>query len=117
MAFYLTSEEIRAAIGNKVSEYLTACQKDECLSNEFIELIKHHFKAKYAFYNADEKTIEVGIKKSGADSLYRTIEDYSFSIPEIKNEFKTSLNDKETDLSYYGKFLNVNQVESLVVLE
>lgn len=117
MASYLTSEEIKATIESMVSEYLTSCQKDECLSNDFIELIKYRFKAKYAFYNAEEKMIEVGIKKYGADSLYRTIEDFSFSIPEIKNKFQTLLNDKEADLSYYGKFLKGNQSDSVVVLK
>lgn len=117
MASYLTSEEIKATIGNMVSEHLNACQKNECLSDDFVELIKHQFKAKYAFYNADEKTIEVGIKKYGADSLYRTIEDFSFSIHEVKNKFQTSLQDKEADLAFYGKFLKGNQGDSVVVIE
>ena len=96
MTAYLTEYEIKTSLKTLVKQYLENCKNCHQLSDEFVELIRYTLKAKYANYNEETRTIEVGVKQENENSFYDDIKTYSYSL-------------EQAELTYFGKFLNGQQ--------
>ncbi|SHI61319.1 hypothetical protein SAMN04488096_10332 [Mesonia phycicola] len=107
MTAYLTEYEIKTSLKTLVKQYLENCKSCHQLSDEFVEIIRHTLKAKYAKYNETTRTIEVGIKKENEDSFYNDIKVISYSLKEAEQELGRNLNNFEgKELTYFSKFVN-----------
>jgi len=107
MTTYYNKFEIKSAMNVIVEDYLKDCIECEQLPEDFRDLIKYNFLAKYVSFNKDEKTIEIGVEDVNAgDSLYPTIQIFSFPIEKSNQWLKDSFNYNNDDFSFYGKLLN-----------
>ena len=109
MVAYYNQNEIKVAMSALIQEYLKTCKNCEELPEDFVDLIKHNFLAKYVSYNAKTNSIEIGIEQSNGSSLsaYPKIKVFNYPLTEKKNDwldksFKTS----KPDLAFYGRLLN-----------
>lgn len=106
MAAYLNSEEVQASLNSLVKRYVEESISKGELPRDFVELIKHNFFAKYAYYNVKEKTIEIGVNENkGPVSPYPPLTVYSYPIDDTKwllNSFKPGA----FHLEFYGKLLS-----------
>ena len=81
MAAYLKTDELRSSLNALVKRYVQESIATGVLPRDFVELIKHNFFAKYAYYNVRGEVIEIGINENkGAISPYPPLSVYSFSI-------------------------------------
>lgn len=106
MTTYYKQAEIKAAMKVLVDEYLTECEKCETLPEDFVDLLKHNFLAKYVCYNRETKTIEIGIEDSSAETYYPEIKVYKFPINSDASWLKKSFRSDKNDLSFYGKLIS-----------
>ncbi|HIB35993.1 hypothetical protein [Mesonia sp.] len=107
MTAYLTEYEIRTSLKTLVKQYLENCKDCDQLSEEFVELIRHTLKAKYANYNKETRTIEIGVKEENNNSFYNDIKSYSYSLEDAEKELGKSFDSSAgKDLHFYGKFIN-----------
>lgn len=106
MAAYLNTEEVQSSLNALVKNYVKESISKGELPRDFVELIKHNFFAKYAYYNEKEKTIEIGVNENkGAVSPYPPLTVYSYPIEEtewLANSFKPGA----FHLDFYGKLLS-----------
>ena len=110
MTAYLTEYEIKTSLKTLVKQYLENCKNCHQLSDEFVELIRYTLKAKYANYNKETRTIEVGVKQENENSFYDDIKTYSYSLEQAEQELGKSFNNYSgKELTYFGKFLNGQQ--------
>ena len=110
MTAYLTEYEIKTSLKTLVKQYLENCKNCHQLSDEFVELIRYTLKAKYANYNKETRTIEVGVKQENENSFYNDIKTYSYSLEQAEQELGKSFNNYSgKELTYFGKFLNGQQ--------
>lgn len=110
MTAYLTEHEIKTGLKTLVKHYLENCKNCHQLSDEFVELIRYTLKAKYANYNKEKRTIEIGVKQENENSFYSDIQVYSYSLEEAEKELGKNFNTyKGKDLVYFGKFLKGQQ--------
>ncbi|UJH91588.1 hypothetical protein LZ575_02420 [Antarcticibacterium sp. 1MA-6-2] len=109
MAAYLNSEEVQDSLDALVKQYVEESINKEVLPQDFVELIKHNFFAKYAYYNVKDKTVEIGVNEnSGPVSPYPPLTVYSYPIEDIEwlsNSFKQGA----FHLEFYGKLLSRSQ--------
>lgn len=106
MVGYLRDEEVKTALKELINHYVEDSKKNGELPRDFVELIKHNFYAKFAYYNEKKEVIEVGInetKKPG--SGYPTINIYSFSINETDDWLERSIKVESFHLAYYSELL------------
>jgi RNase adaptor protein for sRNA GlmZ degradation len=107
MTAYLTEQEIKTGLQVLVKEHLENCKNCQELSDDFVELIRHTLKAKYAHYNKDTRTIEIGVKQENENSFYKDIKTYSYSLKQAEEELgKSFKNSENQDLQFYGKLIN-----------
>ncbi|MBW2961987.1 hypothetical protein [Mesonia aestuariivivens] len=110
MTAYLTEHEIKTKLKTLVKQYLDNCRSCDQLSEEFIELIRYTLKAKYANYNKETRTIQIGIKQENENSFYNDIKTFSYSLEEAEKELGKNFNAYQgKQLTYFGKFLNGQQ--------
>lgn len=106
MPAYLNSEEFKASLNALVKRYVEESINSGELPQDFVELLKHNFFAKYAYYNAKERTIEIGVNENtGPVSPYPPLTIYSFPIDDTNwliNSFKPGA----FHLEYYGRLLS-----------
>ncbi len=108
MAIFLKSGEIKSTLGALVKHYVEECNTTGEIPQEFIELIKHNFLAKYVYFHKKDNRIEVGINESKHRAgMYPDIKIYSFPLDQtgwLEGSFKTG----KADLEFYGKLINAN---------
>jgi len=110
MVAYYNQREIKIEMRALIQDYLKSCTNCEVLPDDFVDLIKHNFLAKYVSYNPDLHSIEIGVEETGTPSsflAYPKIKVYQYPLNDKKNKwldksFKTS----KTDLAFYGRLLN-----------
>ena len=115
MTAYLTEYEIKNGLKTLVKQYVENCENCQQLSDEFVELIRYTLKAKYANYNQETRTIQIGVKQENRNSFYSDIKVYSYSLKEAEKELdKNFSNYQGKELVYFGKFLKgqLNDVSS-----
>lgn len=107
MVAYLKSEEVTHALKKLVHHYVEDCKKNEELSQDFIELIKHNYYAKFAYYNKKKEVIEVGINETrDRGATYPTINIYSFPIDKTDEWLVNSFKSDSFHIAYYSQLLN-----------
>ncbi len=107
MTTYYNKSEIESAMKVIVADYLKDCINCEELSEDFRDLIRYNFLAKYVSYNKEEKSIEIGVEDTIAnDDLYPTIQIFSFPIAKSNKWLKDSFNYENDDFTFYGKLIN-----------
>ena len=107
MTTYYNKFEIETAMKVFVENYLKDCVKCEELPEDFIDLIKYNFLAKYVSFNKEEKTIEIGIEDTNTnDSHYPVIQIFSFPIEKSNKWLDDSFKYENDDFVFYGKLLN-----------
>lgn len=109
MASYLNSTEIRLSLKALVKEYIEECEKCERIPEDFIDLIKHNYLAKYVFYNAKKKHIEIGIEDPDAEGHYPEIKSYKFPVKKAVEWLDKSFKKDICDLQFYGRLLSRNE--------
>ncbi len=119
MTTYYKPAEIKASMKKLVDVYLEDCIQCEVPSEDFIDLIKHNFLAKYVCYNKNTKTIEIGIEEnSEEDNFYPQIKVYKYSLTKNRKWLERSFKNNINDLTFYGRLLNRSKMnrEAEVVL-
>lgn len=107
MTTYYKQAEIKASMKKLIDEYLEDCKRCEELSEDFIDLIKHNFLAKYVCYNKNTKTIEIGVEDTSKDDeFYPEIKVYKYPLNSNKKWLERSFKDGKNDLTFYGRLLN-----------
>ncbi|MBZ9728393.1 hypothetical protein LB467_01725 [Salegentibacter sp. JZCK2] len=110
MASYLNTNEIRLSLRQLVKQYVEHCETCQELPEEFISLIKHNFLAKYVYYNKQKKQIEIGIDESNSPESYPEIKVYKFPVSKAAKWLDKSFKDSQSDLVFYGRLLNRNEI-------
>lgn len=108
MITYYSKFEIEASIKIIVSEYLKCCIEHGAMQENFKDLIKHNFLAKYVSFNGEKRIIEIGIEDfENMNSYYSTIKKISFHLEENRNRWlEDSFKYSKNDLIFYGKLIN-----------
>ncbi len=112
MASYLNENEVKTSLRVLVNQYVEECENCNELPAEFIELIKHNFLAKFVYYNAEKKQIEIGVDESYSPETYPKIKVYTFPVRKATEWLDKSFKKGKSDLEFYGKLLNRNEVLS-----
>ena len=68
MASYLRTEEIKTSLRVLVNQYIEECRDCDKIPQDFIDLLRHNFLAKFVFYNKNDKT-EIDMCKQGVHAL------------------------------------------------
>jgi len=110
MASYLNTNEIRVSLQQLVKQYVEECETCQELPDEFISLIKHNFLAKYVYYNKQKKQIEIGIDESESPDTYPEIKVYKIPVNKACKWLDRSFRNQQSDLEFYGKLLNRNEI-------
>ncbi|WBL21553.1 hypothetical protein [Zunongwangia sp. HRR-M8] len=112
MASYLRTEEIKTSLRVLVNQYIEECKDCKQIPQDFIDLLRHNFLAKFVFYNKKEETIEIGINQGSEPSGYPNIKVFSFPVNKASEWFDESFKSDKNDLEFYGKLLNRNEIIS-----
>lgn len=109
MVAYFKAEEVKAALRILISQFVEDCKKNEELPRDFIELIKHNFYAKFAYYNKQKDVIEIGINETkGPGATYPTINIYSFPLNDTNDWMEKSFKSGSFHIAYYSQLLSKN---------
>lgn len=106
MTTYIRKSEVKASLSQFVQRSIEEGILVGKLPQEFIDLIKHNFCAKFVHYNKYKKTIEIGIKETKNPSLYPVIKVYSYPVNEAAKILQDSYKENDGDLEFYGTILN-----------
>ena len=108
MTTYYSIPEIESAMKLLVADYLKNCLECDKISDDFKDLIKYNFLAKYVTFNRIKQSIEIGIEDLNTNnSHYPVIKIVSFEIKETDNNWlENSFKNKMNDLVFYGKLIN-----------
>ena len=112
MASYLRTEEIKTSLRVLVNQYIEECRDCDKIPQDFIDLLRHNFLAKFVFYNKNDKTIEIGINKGSSPEGYPNIKVFSFPVNKALEWLDESFKSETNDLEFYGKLLNRNEIIS-----
>lgn len=108
MTTYFNKSEIETSIKTIASDYLKDCIKYDRISEDFIDLIKYNFSAKYVSFNNRDKHIEIGVEDAKIQSShYPVINVVSFPISGKDNKWlESSFKNQMNDLVFYGRLIN-----------
>lgn len=112
MTSYLRTEEIKTSLRVLVNQYIEECRNCDKIPQDFIDLLRHNFLAKFVFYNKNDKTIEIGINKGSSPEGYPNIKVFSFPVNKAVEWLDESFKSETNDLEFYGKLLNRNEIIS-----
>ncbi len=104
--------EIRDSLKKLITQYIEECTNCDKISDDFYNLLKHNFMAKFVFYNKEEKTIEIGINEGSEPTTYPKIKVFSFPVTKSTEWLDKSFKSNRTDLEFYGKLLNRGDILS-----
>jgi len=106
MTTYYNQEEIQIAMKELAKNCLRDCLRDNKPSQDFINLIKHNFLAKFVYYNKLDKSVEIGVEESSVSSTYPEIKVYVHNLTSEIGWLEKSFKTGKTNLEFYGKLLN-----------
>lgn len=107
MTTYFNKSEIENSIKIIASDYLKDCIQCDKISEDFVDLIKYNFSAKYVSFNNIDKQIEIGVEDtSGTYSLYPSINVVSFPVTDNNAWLEKSFKNQMNDLVFYGRLIN-----------
>lgn len=103
---YYYQEEIRTGMKVLVDEYLKDFTNFEKLPEDFTDLIKHNFLAKFVYYNKLDSSVEIGVEESSVSSPYPEIKVFVYNLSSGIDWLDKSFKTGKTNLAFYGKLLN-----------
>lgn len=108
MTTYFNRSEIETSIKSLAIDYLTDCLKCDKLSEDFVDLIKYNFSAKYVSFNNKKKQIEIGVEDTTkVYTHYPEINVISYPIAAKNNVWlEKSFKNQINDLVFYGRLIN-----------
>ena len=108
MTTYFNKSEIETSIKTIASDYLKDCINCDKISEDFMDLIKYNFSAKYVSFNNKNQQIEIGIEDSKIHSThYPVINILSYPISGKDNKWlEKSFKNQINDLVFYGRLIN-----------
>ncbi len=108
MTTYFNKSEIEASIKSIAANQLKECVECEKLSEDFIDLLKYNFSAKYVSYDTSKKLIEIGVEDTAEKAThYPVINVLSYPVSNSKNMWlDNSFKNKMSDLVFYGRLIN-----------
>lgn len=107
MTTYYNKNEILLTMRTLIKGYLKESLSNKKLSEDFIDLIKHNFLAKFVYYNAVKNVIEVGVEDPNCKSdSYPEINIFSFPVTGTTSWLDESFKKDKNDMNFYGKLLN-----------
>lgn len=108
MTTYFNKSEIETSIKTIASDYLKDCINCDKIPEDFVDLIKYNFSAKYVSFNSTKKQIEIGVEDAKAQSShYPVINVVSFPVTGKDNKWlEKSFKNQMNDLVFYGRLIN-----------
>ncbi len=108
MTTYFNKSEIETSIKDLAALQLKECVECEKLSEDFIDLLKYNFSAKYVSFDHSKKRIEIGVEDSTEKtSHYPVINVVSYPVKKSKNKWlDNSFKNHMNDLIFYGGLIN-----------
>jgi hypothetical protein len=108
MTTYFNKSEIETSIKTIASDYLKDCMNWDKIPEDFVDLIKYNFSAKYVSFNNRDKQIEIGVEDANIQSsFYPVINVVSYPVTETDNKWlEKSFKNKMNDLVFYGRLIN-----------
>jgi len=106
MTTYYNQEEIRIAMKGLAKKCLEDCLRDNKPSEDFINLIKHNFLAKFVYYNKLDKSVEIGVEELSVSSTYPEIKVFVYNLASGIDWLEKSFKTDKTNLEFYGKLHN-----------
>ncbi|WP_373056624.1 hypothetical protein [Zunongwangia sp. H14] len=108
MLAYLEEGEIKESLKNLIKNYIKECEESNELSQNFIELVKHNFLAKYVYYNPEKKMVEIGINRSKSRKSYPKIQVYNFPLERAPDWLGEKFKTARGDLEFYASLIKRN---------
>lgn len=110
MATYLKEEEIKIQLDSLIDKFVKECLSTCQLNDDFTELIKHNFYAKYVHYDPDTEMVEIGINetKEGVTG-YPDIKVYHYALSETKLWLGKHFRNTKFDLEFYASLISKDQ--------
>lgn len=109
MTTYYNQNEILLTMRSLIKEYLKESLNRKELSEDFIDLIKHNFLAKFVYYNPKKNVIEIGVEDPNSEAgSYPEINILSYPAAGKTSWLDESLKKDKNDMTFYGKLLNRN---------
>jgi len=106
MTTYYNQEEIKIAMKGLAKNCLKDCLRDNKPSEDFINLIKHNFLAKFVYYNKLDRSVEIGVEESSVSSTYPEIKIFVYNLTSEIDWLEKSFKTGKRNLEFYGKLLN-----------
>jgi len=108
MTTYFIKSEIESSIKKITADYVKDCINNKRISEDFLDLIKYNFSAKYVSYNNAENEIEIGVEDANPEtSHYPIIKVVTFLITRKRNQWlEESFKNETNDLVFYGRLIN-----------
>lgn len=103
--------EILLTMRKLIKGYLKESLRSKKLSEDFVNLIKHNFLAKFVYYNVTKNVIEVGVEDPHSDTdSYPKINIFSVPVTGATSWLVKSLKKDKNDITFYRKLLNRNKL-------
>lgn len=106
MTTYYNQEEIRIAMKKLAKNCLMDCLRDNKPSEDFINLIKHNFLAKFVYYNKLDRSVEIGVEESSVNSTYPEIKVFVYNLSSGIDWLNESFRTGKSNFAFYGRLLN-----------
>ena len=106
MTTYYNQEEIRIAMKGLAKNSLKDCLRDNKPSEDFINLIKHNFLAKFVYYNKLNQSVEIGVEEPSVSSTYPEIKVFVYNLTSGTDWLEESFKTGKSNLEFYGNLLN-----------
>lgn len=108
MTTYFNKSEIETSIKTIASDYLKDCINCDKIPEDFVDLIKYNFSAKYVSFNNSKNQIEIGVEDHKIESShYPVINIVSFPVTGKNNKWlEKSFKNQMNDLVFYGRLIN-----------
>lgn len=108
MTSYLHKAQISESLQLIIKQAIEECKESNEVPQDLKEIILHNFNAKFVHLNCEEKTLEVGVEKEDALSLYPKLVTYTYSLDKT-SWLKESIKESENDLEFYGRIIARNR--------
>lgn len=108
MTSYLYKGQIPQTLKLIIKDAIEECKKSKEIPTGLKEIILYNFNAKYVHLNCKDCSLEIGVEKEDALSLYPKIVTYTYSLDKT-DWLQESIKEKDSDLEFYGKMIAKNK--------
>ena len=107
MTSYLHKAQIPEALRSMIKEAILECKNSNEIPHGLKQLIMHNFNAKYVHLDCQNSSLEIGVEKPDALSLYPKLVTYTYSLDKT-NWLHESIKENDKDLEFYAKIIAQN---------